>query len=1743
MKRILNLLLFFVLAVPFAKAQPKAGFSATPNKGCSPATIKYTNQSTGTGLSYYWDLGNGNTSTIKDPQAIYYSPGLYSIKLIVTDNTGKKDSITRSKYVEVFKNPVADFDAKTTKGCTPFDPGLTDKSTRGSGMITQWTWDYGNGKVVTGSPPAYAYTTEGVYTITLLIKDANGCQSDAIKKQYITSNSAPQVIFSSDKTTGCTQPLSVNFTNKSNGLKTGDQFEWDFGDGTKSTTKSPSKTYTDTGSFSVTLTIKSANECNTSSQLNNYITISKPKPSFNHQPSTICENSIVTFYNTSKPVGFNYVCSWDFGDGNKGSGNKATNKYKTNGKYTVQLTVSLPDGSCKETITVPNAVNVLAKPIAKFTISDTLLCKPGLLDTLIDKSVGGNMRYWYLNDSLISTSVGVIIKIKKKASNKIMLVSGNGVCYDTLKNDKAIYTDTIKPNISVTPKRGCKPLDVTFTDLTQSRIPITSRFWDLGDGSYQNQQTFNYTYTISGVYFVSLVITTEPGCTFTVFDTIRVGDKPKPFFTFPKTSLCNNEYLEILTAVNKNSVKVDEWKWFLDSSLLDSGQKLKHKIRIKPKTYDISLVTGNNGCYDTFTIKQILRILPPLVNYMIKFDSCSGYPYTYMNTSDSADEIKWVFNNNSVVKNRDTIVVQKSGDPWPVRIWGTNYKSGCVDSLNINTQFISRGIGFSLSGNLCSPANLTFSNSSYNYTFYSWKWGDGTKKDDYSSTLSKIYTVPGKYTVWLIARESNGGCKDSISKNLTITGPKVSMEVTPKTGCGPLTLTLISKTSDTSLKNKFWKISGLDSFPVTADTMYYTLKKPGPLSKGRYAVNLTMNDPNGCTGLGSDTVQVFGLNYHLQILTLATCSYPKLTIRPIIHETNFDEKKLNYFWDIGDGRKFTGSPIDFWYKAPGIYKLNIKVIDENNCVTERDTLIENNKKSITADLLADKLEANCPPLRVNFVSKSQSKFGKIEKYYWDFGDGSTSTLASPSHVYIVAGKFSVTLTVIDELGCQDKITFKDLVLIDGPVGKYKFDRKSGCTPLFVNFDATVSNTSKLEWDMGDGEIISDTVKAGHSYTRVGKYIPLLVLADSFGCKYTLPPIDTIEVYPIPLPQFKFTTPCIKQPIYFTNTTNPLKGSIKRCEWNFGDGDTSMRFEPSHIFKTKGVYTVKLKVWNSDSCEAQISHQVVIKNTAADFKPGKTFYCAGQTPSLINTSQSDTTFRKYHWFLNDALISKQTNPALPPMSSGLYKITLAIEDNFGCTDTLNNNSGLLISDTLPPIAPFIYRVSVENDNSVILDFSSYRSFDFKEYSIYKSNNTKIFTITNINDTSRIINSLNTLSNVYCYKVTATNLCGSESDVTKALEHCTVETKATGALKRVDLAWNAYKGWQVNKYEIFREDIGEKGKYDYLATVGGNQLNYTDTNVYCKIEHFYKIKAFENGGYNQISWSDTTAAKPLFANSVPPNSTIRATVDFDKEITIEWTGSGSPRIPIQEYVLEKSEDGIYYKWYKSFAPDEFSFTDKKVLVDDKSYFYRTYAIDTCELISPITNFAKTILLHADTTVTERPFVTWSSYQDWNEGVNEYEVQRKNADGSFVTVGFTSAYDSLLVDNVTDLNGYPYYCYRVIGYKNMINGKKQIFSISNEDCAPVRSRIFAANAFTINGDNLNETFDIKGLYIRDYNIKIFNRWGDKVFESSDMNVDWDGYYNGKLSQMDAYIWIIKAIGVDDVSWPMTGTVTIIR
>ncbi len=1717
-------------------AQPKASFYATPSKGCAPASVKFLDQSSGTSLSYYWDLGNGNTSTLKNPAAIYYNPGLYSVKLIITDNEGLKDSISKSSYIEVFKNPIAFFDAQNTSGCTPFDPVLIDKSIRGTGMINQWTWDYGDGKVATGQNPSHAYSSENIFSVSLIVKDVNGCQSDTLRKQFIKTKLTPIPLFSSDKNQGCGAPFKVNFIDKSTLLKSGDVYEWDFGDGTKSNSQNPAKTYSDSGLFNVSLKITATNGCSATSLVKNFISIRKPKPSFKYYPDKICEKTEVTFTNTSTPSNFSFVCNWDFGNGKTGSGYKPKTIYNTKGDYDVKLTIMLADGSCKETITLPKAVTITAKPQTKFTISDTLFCLPGHLDTFIDKTSGVVSRQWFIDDNPISTNTGIILNIKKPGKTQILLVTYNGVCYDSLM--QFVYKDSLSPSIVTDPRKGCKPLKVTFKDKTVSKLPITSRLWDLGDGNYQTLDSFEYTYTKPGTYYITLTVTTENGCLFSTHDTVEVSEKPKVSFSFPYTEICNGSFLNVTTAKNLSASGIKNWKWFLDSSLIDTSKILKQKIRKKPDTYNLKLVAGTNGCNDTFVIKDILRVLPPLVSYTVSTLSCTGFPYTFTNTSDSADEIGWVCK-DTIIMNKNVLVVNKN-DPWPLKLFGKNFKSGCVDTFSaLIPAAAMRELSFSYKGNLCSPAALTFTNTSQGYENFSWDWGNGV--DEQTDIITHFKTLQtGSYTIKLKGSTPDG-CKDSSTQTLRVVGPTMSAKVTPTEGCGPLEIKLISKFSDSSLKNKKWLISGLPPVNVSADTMTYTLSQPGPLAGGAYAVSLSAQDPSGCVSASSDTIKVFGLKFYFEILSLATCAYPKLTIYARSNDSDFKAKALSYFWDLGDGRKLTGPYVDFIYKNAGSYKLNLKIIDKNGCVSERDTFIVNTFKSISANLVADKLDANCPPLRVNFVSKSDAKFGKIIKYEWDFGDGSTSQLMNPSHVYLKAGKFSITLKVTDDLGCTDEVKYKDLILINGPVGTYFFDKKQGCTPLTVNFLSTVANTKKLEWDMGDGVVLEDSIKCAYLYTRVGKYIPLLILTDSFGCKYSLPPIDTIEVLPYPEPHFNFTTPCLGKPVSFINNSKALMGIITQSLWDFGDGDTSMLKNPEHIFKNKGKYLVKLKVWNSGGCTAELVKELIIKNTFADFISEDSFYCAGQLPKLVNTSHSDTSFKHFQWFINDVLMSAISTPSIGKLAAGAYKVSLAVMDDYGCADTITKPQGIKVGDTLPPEPPFIYRVSVVSDFEVLAQFSANRSFDFKKYTLYfDGKKTDVF---NLADTSFVRNGLNTLNQVYCFKMSTTNLCGLESDLSTVPEHCTVEVKARGELRKVLVKWNAYTGWPVAKYEVYREDLGQKGKYDYLSTVSGATLQLFDSLVFCKVQHFYKIKAFELGGHHMVSWSDTSAAKPLFENAVPENLTLRATVDMDKEISIEWTGSGNPRIPIVEYVLEKSEDGVHYKWYQSFSPEVLSYTDKKVLVDEQSYFYRTYAIDTCELRSPMNSFAKSILLKADTTPQERPFVAWSTYQGWKEGVNQYEVQRKNADGTFVTIGVCSNLDTMMIDQVTDLNGYPFYCYRVIAYKNTESGQKQIVSISNEDYAPVRSRIFAANAFTMNGDNLNETFDVKGLYIRNYNIKIFTRWGEKIFESDDMNIDWDGYYNGKQCQMDAYIWVIKAIGVDDVNWPMMGTVTLIR
>ena len=99
-----------------------------------------------------------------------------------------------------------------------------------------------------------------------------------------------------------------------------------------------------------------------------------------------------------------------------------------------------------------------------------------------------------------------------------------------------------------------------------------------------------------------------------------------------------------------------------------------------------------------------------------------------------------------------------------------------------------------------------------------------------------------------------------------------------------------------------------------------------------------------------------------------------------------------------------------------------------------------------------------------------------------------------------------------------------------------------------------------------------------------------------------------------------------------------------------------------------------------------------------------------------------------------------------------------------------------------------------------------------------------------------------------------------------------------------------------------------------------------------------------------------------------------------------------------------------------------------------------------------------------------------------------------------------------------------YRVTAYQKENN---QVMSVSNIVEIIPAAVLYMPNAFTPNGDGLNDAFGGIGEGITEYNMQIFNRWGELIFESNDLNNQWDGKNHNEMSPMGVYVYKINAKG----------------
>ena len=162
---------------PLANRAPEADFTFSPSDPTDRDTVRFTDYSIDTDgdiVLYEWVFGDGNTSTIQNPDHRYGDNGTYTVSLKVTDNGGATDIASRDISIKNVK-PFPDFKftpQSQVKVGTVLN--FKDNSTDLDGIILNWTWDFGDGIIAYGNKTEHSYTNAGIYSVTLWITDDDG---------------------------------------------------------------------------------------------------------------------------------------------------------------------------------------------------------------------------------------------------------------------------------------------------------------------------------------------------------------------------------------------------------------------------------------------------------------------------------------------------------------------------------------------------------------------------------------------------------------------------------------------------------------------------------------------------------------------------------------------------------------------------------------------------------------------------------------------------------------------------------------------------------------------------------------------------------------------------------------------------------------------------------------------------------------------------------------------------------------------------------------------------------------------------------------------------------------------------------------------------------------------------------------------------------------------------------------------------------------------------------------------------------------------------------------------------------------------------------------------------------------------------------------------------------------------------------------------------------------------------------
>lgn len=1006
----------------FINTNSPTQFSVSEEIICLGESITFIDESLVVADSIRWVFGDGTESTEIDPSHMYTQGGCYDIQLI--RYTGACIDQADLSCIMVLDQSSLSFDITNQFDCSvPTDVVLNADLPQGGSFTWQFLGQDGT-QIVTDTNNVIITIEEfGLNYANLRYIAPNGCETfiDSIPIQIEPIGD----LLPSIGPEGCA-PLTFTLQDAVSSPIPIVSWEWVVGDPAIFTSNASNPTFTvqDTGRFDLTLSVENANGCVETIIFPDYIRVGMmPQVDFTATPIEDC--LIAERFFTDLSSSFADFWIWDFGDETTSFEQNPSHIYSSLDSFDITLTAF--HNGCGNTVTFTEYLNTL-EPLSSFAIDYS--CDDPFTVNLSNRSIGADSLFWTIyttqNDSIIVTdSLIGEFTFADRGDYVIRHYS-----YSEETECEHISTDTIRirepiASFDIDTLMGCAPISLNLTDLSQD---ADKYIYQSIIGSFNIDTISSPTLTIDtgGIYTgPSVIITDIHECmdTFQFPEDIIINQLISNFSL--DNVICIPDSIQLIDESVSVLSNITNWNWSIPQINYSSIQQNNSIAIDSAGLYDVTLITQDDfGCIDTSFQIRILNAIDNQPDFLFDSLGCtwSAIRYLPQNENDFIDNYLWDFGDGTTSTERVPTHLYQSEGIYSVCLTMSDAR-GCSKQLCkediIEIKDPMADFTADPTSATCPPLLTNFTNQSVNANSYTWDFGanSGISVNENPAT---VYTSPGIYTVSLIA-ELTPNCRDTLTVDdlIDIGGPIGDISLEVKDYCLPVEIELNANSDDEY--QMVWDLGNgvLDSVPglVNMSNINYFYESPG-----KFTPKLLISDSNNCTrSFAVDQVVVEDFTLAFSTSQDTFCGLP-LSLE-LTNESTGTTDMVDYSWNVIGPNTFTSENVNpvFDITESGTYSVSL-IGMYNSCVDtiDVDQIIEiSENPMVSFEVVSEEL---CEGVTVTFDNNSISPSGNFVEWLWDFGDGSTSTEQSPTHMYEGVEGRTITLTGFTDIGCSNTFT-------------------------------------------------------------------------------------------------------------------------------------------------------------------------------------------------------------------------------------------------------------------------------------------------------------------------------------------------------------------------------------------------------------------------------------------------------------------------------------------------------------------------------------------------------------------------------------------------------------------------------------------------------------------------------------------------------------------------------------------------